>query len=240
MRAPMFQIAIAAALSIPLLAGGEAIAQEFTLAVQHDHAIGSCKGDLIINSEGVTYLTSHKKDARKWTYPDIKMIKLVSPREIEIFSYESRALRLGRDKTYEFKVLKGEVSKDVSDFLGARVARPMASAVVEAEEKGLYEIAARHRHRLGGCQGTIKVYADRVVYESEKAGSSRSWRWADIRSISRSGAYRFAITSYEPKVGGPAKVYNFDLKERMEDQMYDYLWAKLYRVSLPASAGAAQ
>lgn len=230
----------AAVITMVVFTAREALGQELTLAVKHDHVIGSCKGDLIINSDGIEYRTNHKKDARTWTYTDIKMIKLVSPRELELLTYEASPTRLGRDKVFEFKVLKGELPKVVSDFLAARVARPMASSFVESEEKAVYEIPARHHHRLGDCEGTIKVYADRVVYQSEQADSSRVWRWSDIQSISRAGPYRFAITSYEPKLGGPTKVYNFDLKGRMGDQVYDYLWAKLYHVPAPASAKERQ
>lgn len=229
----------AAAFSV-LIFGGEGLAQEFTFPVQHDHAIGSCKGDLIIAQDGIEYKTAHRKDARRWAYTDIKMVKLVSPQKVEVLSYESSRAKLGRDRTFEFKVQKGEVSKEVSEFLLSRVSRPLATSFVKSEEKAQYEIPARHRHRLGGCQGTIRVYADRIVYESTRPESSRLWRWSDIQSISRSGPYQLSITSYEPKFGGPTKAYNFDLKEALTEAGYDYLWARVYKVTLPVSLEVRQ
>jgi len=223
-----------AALSI-LISGGWASAQEFTFPVEHNHTFKSCKGDLIINGEGLEYRTTHKDHARKWTYTDIKMIKLVSPKEVNVLTYESRLLTLGRDEAFQFKVLKGEMSKDVNDFLLARVSRPLATSFVKSEEEPQYAIAVRHRQSFGSDQGTLKIYADIVAYDSVSAKNSRRWRWTDIQSISRMGPYQFAITTYEPKFGGPTETYNFDLKERMDDSVYDYLWARIYRPTLPAS-----
>jgi hypothetical protein len=223
-----------AALSI-LIPSGWASAQEFTFPVEHNHTFKSCKGDLIINGEGLEYRTTHKDHARKWTYTDIKMIKLVSPKEVNVLTYESRLLTLGRDEAFQFKVLKGEMSKDVNDFLLARVSRPLATSFVKSEEEPQYAIAVRHRQSFGSDQGTLKIYADIVAYDSVSAKSSRRWRWTDIQSISRMGPYQFAITTYEPEFGGPTKTYIFDLKERMSDSVYDYLWSRIYKPTLPAS-----
>lgn len=210
-------------------------AQEFTFAVQHNHTFKSCKGNLVINGEGIEYRTSHKEHARRWTFTDIKMIKLVSPKEVKVLTYESKRLKLGRDETFEFKVLNGEVAQDVNDFLLSRVSRPLSTSFVKSEASLQYTIPVRHRRNFGGDLGTLKIYADGVVYESLKSNSSRRWRWMDVQSISRTGPYQFAITTYEPKFGGPTKTYNFDLKERMDDGVYDYLWARVYKPTLPPS-----
>jgi hypothetical protein len=204
-------------------------AQEFTFPVEHDHTFRSCKGDLFINGEGVEYRTTDKDHARRWTYTDIKMIKLVSPKEVKVLTYESSLVKLGRDETFQFKVLTGELSKNLNDFLLGRVSRPLATSFVESEEKAQYEFPVRHRHSFGGDQGTLKIYADGVAYDSVRAESSRRWRWTDIQSISRAGPYQFAVTTYEPRLGGPTKTYNFDLKERMDEMLYDFIWARVYK-----------
>ena len=77
-----------------------------------------------------------------------------------------------------------------------------------------------------------------MVYESEKKNSSRYWRWSDIKSISRTGPYQFSITTFEPKFGGPTKTFNFDLIEQLDDAMYEYIWARVYRPTLPAAPEA--
>lgn len=221
-------------LSILVSGGRAALAQEFKYSVEHDHLFKSCKGELIINLQGVEYRTDNREHARSWSYADIQMIKLATAKKIEVISYESSRMRLGRDKTFAFKALKGEVTKEVSDFLLAHVGRPLATGFVASEEKSQYEIPVRHRHSFGGEQGRLKVYADRVVYESAKQEGSRYWRWSDVKGISRTGPYQFSVMTFEPKLGGPTKTYNFDLKEPMGDAVYEYMWAKVYRPTLPA------
>lgn len=227
--------AVTASIGFLLALASMASAQEFTFPVEHNHTFKSCKGDLIINGEGVEYRTTHKDHARKWTYTDIKLITLVSPTEVNILTYESRLLTLGRDERFQFKVLKGELSIDLNDFLLAHVSRPLATSFVKSEENAVYAIPVRHRQSFGSDQGTLNVYADGIAYESVSTRNSRRWRWTDIQSMSRMGPYQFSVTTYEPKFGGPTKTYNFDLKERMEESVYDYLWARIYKPTLPAS-----
>jgi hypothetical protein len=240
MRLKRMVFAVTASIGFLIALANMASAQEFTFPVEHNHTFKSCKGDLIINGEGVEYRTTHKEHARKWTYTDIKMITLVSPTQVTVLTYESRLLTLGRDETFQFKVLKGELSKEVNDFLLAHVSRPLATSFVKSEENSQYAIPVRHRQSFGSDQGKLKVYSDGIAYESVSTKRSRRWRWADIQSISRMGTYQFSVTTYEPKLGGPTKTYNFDLKERMEDTMYDYLWARVYKPTLPASPDVKQ
>ena len=231
---------VTASIGFLLALASVASAQEFTFRVEHDHAIGSCKGELLINQDGVEYRTGKKEHARKLTYTDIEMIKLRSPRKVEILTYESARMKLGRDRAFEFKVLDKEVTKDVSDFLLKRVERPLSTTFVASEEKPQYAISVRHRQSFGGDQGILKIYTDGVAYDSVRTKSSRRWRWSDIQSISRLGPYQFAITTYEPKLGGPTKTYNFDLKERMDDGVYDFVWSRIYKPTLPASPEVSQ
>ncbi len=244
MKSVIFRLISSLALLTLITAGaaGQAKgqAQEFTFLVEHDHAFKSCKGELVINAQGIEYSTTNKDHARKWAFIDIAMIKLASPKHIEVLTYESSRMKFGRDKTFEFKILNGEVSKEVSDFLLGRVSRPLATSFAKSEEKPAYAILVRHRHSFGGDQGVLNIYADGVAYDSVNPENSRRWRWTDIRSISRMGPYQFGITTYERKFGGPTKTFNFDLKERMDDAVYDYLWARVYEVTLPASPEVRQ
>lgn len=235
MNGMLLKVMSSIALSMLVFGGRDALAREFKYRVEHDHTIGSCKGELIISQAGVEYQTSKKEHTRKWSYTDIEMIKLRSPRKLAILTYESARMTLGRDRAFEFKVLDKEVTKEVSDFLLKRVERPLATMFVASEEKPQYAIPVRHRRSFGGDQGTLKVYADRMVYESQKPESSRYWRWSDIKSFSLIDRYEFSITTFEPKLGGPTKTFNFDLKEQVNDAMYDYVWARVYRPTLPAS-----
>lgn len=85
------------------------------------------------------------------------MIKLRSPGKVEILTYESSRMRLGRDRTFEFKTLEGQVKKKVSEFLLKHVERPLSTTFVASEERPQYAIPVRHRHSLGGDQCTLKI-----------------------------------------------------------------------------------
>ncbi len=136
---------------------------------------------------------------------------------------------LGRDERLTFEILEGKIDQKVSDFLRERIARPFATSLVEEQAAPLAEIPVKHSHRFGGCEGTLKVFADRLVYESQTGHDSRSWRWTDIRSISRPDIYRFDVETFEPQIGASSRSFNFILKEQMPDKTYDLIWSRVYR-----------
>jgi hypothetical protein len=218
-------------LSAPLAAQ----AQSFEYVVEHQHTLLNCSGTLTICADKIEYQTTHKEDARVWRYEDIRQIKIQSPTRLEITSYEDQKRMLGRDRIFKFKLLVGQISPEVSALFVNKAKYPVATSVMpQAGEPPKYEVAVKHLHTFGGCEGVLQLYSDRVVYLSaDKSENSRYWRWSDIQSISRSGPYQFSITSFELQFGGPTKSFNFVLKERMDDAMYDYLWEKINRVSLP-------
>jgi hypothetical protein len=183
---------------------------------------------LIIATEGIEYRTAHAAHARRWAFEEIRMIVLASRREIVLHTYEAHRWALGRDRAFRFTTLS-EIPAAVSAFLLTRVHRPLATSFVHAEGTPLQEIAVRHRHRVGGCQGTIRIYADRIVYESrDRPRDSRSWRWSDIQRVGRFGPYHLEITTYEPEFGGPTRAYVFDLKTSLSEEVYDFVWERVY------------
>ncbi|MCS6816823.1 MAG: hypothetical protein N0A16_05590 [Blastocatellia bacterium] len=221
-------IAVVALLLMGRAAAGSS--QEFRLPARHDHAMRSCQGELILTSEGIEYRTAHSEHARRWAFEDVRLIVLASRREITLHTYEAHWWTLGRDRVFRFTTLS-EIPEEVSAFLLAHISRPLATSFVVVEEKSLHEFPARHRHRLGGCQGTIRVYADRIVYDSrDRPRDSRSWRWSDIQRVGRFGPYLLEIVTYEPEFGGPTRAYVFDLKASLPDEVYDFVWGKVYRI----------
>ena len=217
-------------------------ANEFRFKVKHKHLRKSCQGELIINEDGAEYLTEYNEHRRNWLFTDIKLFKLISETKIEIITYQQRQLRpsldetfkFGSDESFKFELLDGEITRDLSEFLLARIKRPVVTTFIHQPVEAkppLYVLPARHRHRWGGCNGELRIYEDKVIYESfEDAENSRLWRWSDLQSFGRSNRYKFEITTFEPQTGGE-KTFNFDLKEEMTDEIYDYLWKKFYKVT---------
>lgn len=217
-------------------------ATEFRFRVRHDHLRKSCAGELVVNNTGVEYLTDHEQHKRSWPFNDIRLLKLISATKIEVLTYQQRRLtpslnepfKFGSDESFKFELLESEISADLSEFLLARIKRPVLTTFVRQageENPPLYVLPARHRHRWGGCNGELRIYEDRVIYESfEDKENSRLWRWSDIQSFGRSGRYKFEIATFEPQFGGE-KTFNFDLKEEMTDEAYDFVWKKFYKVT---------
>jgi hypothetical protein len=223
-------------LALPLLVwtpAAQAQQQKLILPVEHDHLMGSCRGELIVGADGIGFRS--KEHPREWSYRDIKVLTLEHPRVIKIVSYESTWLRLAGDRQYEFRVLEGDLTAVLNEVARSRVGRILVTNLVAAPDEPLHTIPARHRHRFGGCQGTIRLFSDRMTYEAADAEDSRLWRFSDIRSVSRSGPYSLSIVTFEPQLGGPTRTFSFDLKDRLDDGAYDFLWSRINEVVLPAS-----
>jgi len=217
------------------------MAQSYEFAVEHDHIFGACRGKLIITPERIEYRTEHTEHSREWRYTDLRQIKIVSPRRIELASYEDRKWRMGLDRVYEFKLLEGEITSETSALLVERATRPLVTSVAPAtEDMPAFEVPVKHLHHFGGCIGALKIYHDRVIYKSKDMPSdSRYWRYGDIQNFSQSERFRFEIATFEDKFGGP-RAYNFQLREDLPAMAYDYVWARVYPSKLRRDERLAQ
>ena len=205
-------------------------AQEFTYKVQQDRFKGHRDGELIISGNGVEYRAKKEKDSRVWTYTDIKLFEILSPTRVRIWTYQNRKLLLGQEESLTFKIIDGQIDQQVSDFLRERISRPLVTSFTkESESTPLAQIPVKHLHRFNGCQGILKVYADRLVYEAQDGHDSRSWRWTDIRAVGRPDIDRFEVLTFEPQMGGPKRSYNFILKEPLAEKTYDLIWSRVFR-----------
>lgn len=205
-------------------------AQEFTYKVQQDRTVGHRDGGLSISENGIEYRAEKKeKESRSWNYSgDIKLLEILSPTKIRIWTYKDRKLLLGKDESLTFKIVDGQLDQRVSDFLRQRLPGPFVTSFVEEDRTLLVAIPVKHSHRFGGCEGLLKVYSDRLIYDSENGHDSRNWRWTDIRSLGRSDLYRLDIETFEPQMGASSRSFNFILKQQLPDRIYDLLWARIY------------
>src|SRR5262245_1240715 len=146
-----------------------ASAQNYELPVEHEHTLRNCRGTLVITPKRIEYKTDHKEDARVWRYSDLRQIKIGSPTSIELVSYEDQKRMLGRDRAFKFKAIEGEITPEISALLVGRATRPVVTSVASVtEDAPVFEAPVKHLHRFGGCVGTLRIYPDRVVYESEE------------------------------------------------------------------------
>lgn len=204
-------------------------AQDFKYSVKHHHTLKDCRGALNITSDGVEYFASKTKDSRRWTWNNIRTLEVESPMEISIVTYEDQKRWAGKDKVFRFTLLDKRATPELAAFLLKHVKRPMEISVIpEDSEKPTFEIPVKHLRMVTGTQGVLRIYSDKVVYQTEVKGDSRYWRISDIQRFSQPDRFRFQIVGYLPKAGGPTEDYNFQLFEDPPAGLYDYLWVRLH------------
>ena len=213
-----------------LLIAGLANAQEFTYRAKLDRVIGDQEGTLVISPVGIQFETQDHKLV--WVYNDIRLLEISTPTTIRLRSYEAHKwLMLGKDKQFSFRLLESKFDDQLIEFLRSRSERPFITsfANLETSVQPLATLAVKHQHRLGGCQGTIQIYPDRLVFVTLDEHDSRSWRWQEIQSIGRPDQGKLEILTYELQTGGPQRSYNFILKEPLTAETYDMIWSQVYQ-----------
>ncbi len=233
----------------PTALAQDPVTTSITYNVEHDHGIGSGKGELKITNETIEYIGVSKNEfshSKTWQDSDIKRIEF-NKKELRIVIYEEshlpiiprkapftdgKQVKIDNEHDYLFRLQDGEITEELATSLLERFQRPIATSVIPEKviEKGelLFELPVFHRHLRGGVSGILRVYQEFVIFNTEVEGKSRYWRYSDIRDIARLGHYKFELATYEGQLATDGKSYIFDLKRPMTDKEYDSLWKKLY------------
>ncbi len=221
---------LAGLLGIAVGSFGLVMAEETRLAVKHDHLLGSCEGQLIFNDTGVRYETKEAKHGRKWTYQDIQQLG-IDPQKVTVLTYKDRPRYLGKDERVTFEVTQGRVDDSLRAFLEGKLTRPLMSSVLPEEAAAKYRIPVKHRKAFSGTQGVLELSEHYVIYRTAEQDDARIWRYDELVSIGSTGPYQLRITAMERTGGeyGGGKNFVFDLKEKLPERAYDYLWNKINR-----------
>jgi len=211
-----------------------AAAPPFEFAVKKDHLFGASRGTLVFDVEKVEYRTTDRRDARQWSYLQIKQVQVRSPRRIHVLTYEDQGwLKLGADRTFEFELTQGTVSPDFVAFLLERMDRPVVTAVMPPlAEHPQFRIPVKHQRRGRGSEGMLLLYPDRLVYLTEREGEARHWRFADLFSVLRLDRDRLEVRAYEGG-SGATRPFVFELKVALPSSAYDTLWRHVNRPGPP-------
>jgi hypothetical protein len=102
------------------------------------------------------------------------------------------------------------------------------SIIPEIPGKPKYAIPVKYQHSISGTRGMLRIYSDKVIYETSTVVDSRYWRIEDIGRFSQPDRFRFEIVSHVPHAGGPNEACNFLLMEDLPEGVYDYLWVRLH------------
>lgn len=216
---------------LALLVAIPAAAQTFPV-VQKKALWPDGHGKLIFSEDGIEFRAAGKEqNSRKWSYRDIQHLDRVSPTELVILSYEDQKWQLGRDREFRFVLTGGEISNELFDNLRSRLGRPATDRVVAEVEASLYEIAVKHLHTFGGCEGRLLFTQNGVAYQTPHTKDAREWRFgSEIESVWSQDPYHLEIHVYgnNRREFSRTRVYAFALKEPLDSAFYRDLKMKLY------------
>ena len=215
--------------------------QEFRYEAWHGHSgpplikkAGNI-GTLTITDIGVSFEETYKDGKKpkhphrwRWAYQDIQQLKM-APKSLTVLTYKDNKWKLGGDREYEFDLVSDNTFDDAYPFLKGRMDQRFVTEIPDRISAVLWEIPVKHLLRLGGDEGVLQVGADEIVYKSEKATGSRTWRYQDIENVSTSGPFQLTIVTFERAKTHYAdlKGFNFELKQRLDEAQYNDLWLRL-------------
>ena len=171
--------------------------------------VGKEHGDLILDGEGIEF-RSHQGRTVKLPFLEVQTF-LLSQHRLVIETYQNRARHLPGMARYRFD-LEQAMPPQVAAELARKVKRPSQNAVPYVDLQA-YAIPAHHRTGTGGTNGTLRFRDGGIDYVTESTGDSRSWRWADLQTLSDPDPYHLLVFGYHDN-------YTFDLKEPLPQSLY--------------------
>jgi hypothetical protein len=214
-------LVLAASLSPFLPGAGAEIAQDLKQAgpktapvswqspAKLHHAVGREKGTLMIGADGIEF-RSGKEHTVRLPYLEVQSF-LLSPHSLVIETYQNRKRHLPGMERYRFDLAE-TVPSQVAAELANEVRRPSQNAVPDSASQGI-AIPAHHRTVRGGTNGVLRFRDGGIDYVTSVSGDSRSWRWADLQTLSDPDPYHLFVFGYRD-------TYTFDLKEALPQSLF--------------------
>jgi hypothetical protein len=223
----------------------QAAGPPFELAVKQDELFGGRRGTLVFTNEAIEYRTGDTDEGRQWSYVDLKQVRVVSPTDIALATYQDQGLlRLGADRTYHFDVIEGAIGSDLVEFLLTRVDRPIVTAVLPPlPVEPRFRLPVKYQRFGKGSEGALLLYDQGLAYVTERERDARYWRLRDLYAVLSLDRYRLEIRAYEGG-GGETRPFTFQLKTELPAEMHEALWqaanpASLTGPNAPALAAAS-
>jgi hypothetical protein len=182
---------------------------------------GKTHGTLTIDDQGVGFRAGNGH-ARHWSFEEIRTAYL-GPRRVVIETYLNRSLHRPGLRHYRFE-LSQELPPAIAAKLAARIGRPVQSDDPDASAPAMATIPVRHRGLMRGTNGELRFRKGGIDYVTSSKGDSRSWRWADIQTLSQPDPYHLFVFGYRD-------TYTFDLKAPLSRRLFDYATNEIYRDS---------
>lgn len=206
-------------------AASPAAAQPAPIEVREDAALGGHPGTLRVGDEGIAFDARDPRRHRRWTFDEVRQLRIESSRRIVVETYQSSGWRrLGRSRTYEYHTA-APVSPDWVAYLLAHTQRALVTAVVPPHA-GPAQFTADVHHEGTDTAGRLVVYADGLAFETPRDGFARFWRFADLDAVLLQDRYRLFVAAYE----GPrehVRPFLFTLTRELPPGFYERLWREI-------------
>ncbi len=202
---------------------------ELRFQVRHDHVWKSGQGTIWVREEGLAYQEIGKPaHSRRWVWEDIQQLE-VAPRRLRVLTYEDVRWKFGRDREHRFDLIESGSFQELWRLLRNRLDQRLVAALADVEAPAFWEAPAKRLRRFGGDQGKLAANEHGLVFETVAPGASRTWRWQDIESVSRTGPFDLTVTTYERALldYGSRKSFHFQLKRPLEESQYRELWLRV-------------
>lgn len=205
------------------LSGGPAAALDFP--ARHSHWRGACAGILSLTADGVAFRqVGARKEAHawRWDWDDIQQLDVGDDRRVRVLTYQDRALAMGRDRAFEFRLDGAPDLVPAWELLRRVMDQRLVARMAVAGTRLDWEIPVKRRRGTKGVGGVLRVYSDRIVFAADRPGESRTWRDSDIDLISVGGPFALSVVTLEQ--GGR---FDFQLRQRLEPERFEALWLRL-------------
>jgi hypothetical protein len=176
-------------------------------------------GTLEIDPDGISFKSANGQTSISIPLIDVKEMDLSDSSILRFETYDILKQRLGARRVHTFHLLEGKHDAPLRQFLASHLKRPIKASFDESTLS--IGIPVYHRHRLSGCAGTLMIDSSGIRFLGQKSQDSRTWSYKDIETIGRMNPFHFRVSTF-------AETYNFDLKERLPDDLYNLAFSQLH------------
>jgi hypothetical protein len=189
-------------------------------AAKLHRGLGKVPGTLTIDGAGVEFRPD-KGSSIRWPFVEIQTL-YIQARCITVTGFERRGRLRPGDKQFRFD-LGTDLPPTLAAELAKSVGRPVRNGNPQPETSSIATLPAHHRTGFGGTKsnGILRFREEGIDYVTKSDQDSRSWRWADIQTITNQDPYHLIVFGYR-------ETYSFDLNGPLPPGLYDRLTDEVY------------
>lgn len=181
--------------------------------------ISSDHGNLLIDKNGVEFRAGNDRRWH-WSFGEIHTV-FIAPHRLVLRTYVNRSMHRPGQREYRFELTQ-TLPSDVAASIAEAVAQPSQNAVPDPNAPALAIIPVRHRAFSSGTNGVLRFRQGGIDYVTTTREDSRSWRWADLQTLSDPDPYHLFLFGYRD-------TYTFDLKAPVSRKLLDRATDEIFR-----------